>query len=73
HYYGIDEPFAYAEWLSENDVTIWLKTDYRGEPVLEVVQTCYPGLFEPLYEVSYTMIFRVDQATLESILGEGNS
>ncbi len=73
HYYGIDEPLAYAEWLSENDVTIWLKTDYRGEPVLEVVQTCYPGLFEPLYEVSYTMIFRVDQATLESILGEGNS
>jgi len=73
HYYGRDEPLAYAEWLSENDVTIWLKTDYRGEPVLEVVQTCYPGLFEPLYEVSYTMIFRVDQATLESILGEGNS
>lgn len=73
HYYGIDEPFAYAEWLSENDVTIWLKTDYRGEPVLEMVQTCYPGLFEPLYEVSYTMIFRVDQATLESILDEGNS
>ena len=73
HYYGIDEPFAYAEWLSENDVTIWLKTDYRGEPVLEMVQTYYPGLFEPLYEVSYTMIFRVDQATLESILDEGNS
>ncbi len=73
HYYGIDEPFAYAEWLSENDVTIWLKTDYRGEPVLEMVKTYYPGLFEPLYEVSYTMIFRVDQATLESILDEGNS
>jgi hypothetical protein len=73
HYYGIDEPFAYAEWLSENDVTIWLNTDYRGEPVLEMVQTYYPGLFEPLYEVSYTMIFRVDQATLESILDEGNS
>jgi len=73
HYYSIDEPFAYAEWLSENDVTIWLKTDYRGEPVLEMVQTYYPGLFEPLYEVSYTMIFRVDQATLESILDEGNS
>jgi len=73
HYYGIDEPLAYALWLWENDVTLWLKTDYRGEPVLEVVQTYYPGLFEPLNEVSYTQIFRVDQAKLESIVGEGNS
>jgi len=73
HYYGVDEPLAYAEWLSENDVTIWLKTDSRGEPVLEAVQTHYPGLFEPLNEVSYTQIFRVDQEKLESILGEGNS
>jgi hypothetical protein len=73
HYYGIDEPLAYALWLWENDVTLWLKTDYRGESVLEVVQTYYPGLFEPLNEVSYTQIFRVDQAKLESIVGEGNS
>ena len=73
HYYDIDEPLEYALWLSENDVTIWLKTDIRGEPVWEMVQTHYPGLFEPLDEVSYTKIFRVDQAMLESILGEGNS
>jgi hypothetical protein len=73
HYYGVDEPLAYAEWLSENDVTIWLKTDYRGEPVWEVVQTYYPGLLEPLYGEAYTVIFRVDQEMLESIVGEGNS
>ena len=73
HYYGMDEPLAYAEWLRQNDVTIWLKTDFRGEPVLEAVQKHYPGLFEPLEEVSYTQIYIVDQAKLESILGEENS
>jgi hypothetical protein len=73
HYYGVNEPLAYAEWLRENDVTIWLKTDFRGEPVLEAVQTHYPGLFQPLDEVSYTQIFRVDWMRLESILGGGNT
>ena len=73
HYYGVDEPLAYAKWLREKNVTIWLKTDFRGEPVLEAVQTHYPGLFKPLDEVSYTKIFRVDRMRLESILGGGNT
>lgn len=73
HYYGVDDPLAYVEWLKENDVTIWLKTDFRGEPVLEAVQTHYPCLFELLDEVSYTKIFLVDRERLEFILGGGNS
>ncbi len=72
-YYGVDEPLAYAEWLKQNDVTIWLKTDFRGEPVLDVVQTNYPDLFERLYGEGYTVVYGVDQGRLESILGGGNS
>ncbi len=73
HYYGVDEPLAYAEWLKENDVTLWLKTDFRGEPVLDVVQAYYPDLFEWLYGEGYTVVYGVDVYVLDSILVGGNS
>jgi len=73
HYYGVDDPLAYAEWLQENDVTLWLKTDFRGEPVLDVVQAHYPDLFELLYGEEYTVVYGVDRDRLESILAGGNS
>ncbi len=73
HYYGVDEPLVYAEWLQENDVTLWLKTDFRGEPVLDVVEANYPGLFERLYGEGYTVVYGVDRDRLESILVGGNS
>jgi len=73
HYYGVDDPLAYAEWLKENDVALWLKTGFRGEPVLDVVEANYPGMFERLYGESYTVVYRVDRDRLESILGGRNS
>jgi hypothetical protein len=73
HYYGIDDPLAYAEWLEDNDVTLWLKTDFRGEPILDAVQANYPDLFEQLYGESYTVVYKIDQNALESILVGGNS
>jgi len=73
HYYGLDEPLVYAEWLEDNDVTLWLKTDFRGEPVLDAVQAYYPDLLERLYGEGYTVVYNVDRDMLESILAGGNS
>jgi hypothetical protein len=72
-YYGVGEPQAYLEWLSDNDVTLWLRYDYRSDAVWTVVESSYPQVFELVAVTPCARVYSVDQRAVAVLLGHGNT
>ena len=73
HYYKIDTPICYVQWLSENNITLWLYWDDRAKPVWDVITLNYPGLFILVEDMPAANIFLVDQIELAEILENSNN
>jgi len=72
-YYGIGEPRAYLEWLSDNGVTLWLRYDYRSDAVWAIVESSYPQVFELVAVTPCAWVYSVDQRAVADLLGHGNT
>jgi hypothetical protein len=72
-YYGIGEPRAYLEWLSDNGVTLWLRYDYRSDAVWAVVESSYPQVFKLVAVTPCARVYSVDQRAVAALLGHGNT
>jgi Dolichyl-phosphate-mannose-protein mannosyltransferase len=67
-YYGIDEPGEYLEWLSREDVRLWMYYGERGDSVWRVVDNNYPGVFVNLFGEPRMGCYLVDQGLIDSLL-----
>ena len=68
HYYGINDPLDYVEWLRDNNVTIWIYYNEQSEPVYNVLSTSYPELLTQLDRGPNAKIFKVNQTMLKNII-----
>jgi hypothetical protein len=73
NYYGVGEPRAYLEWLQDNNVTLWIKYDYRSDAVWGVVQASCPQVLELVAETPCAQVYAVDRAEVDAALGRGNT
>jgi hypothetical protein len=67
HYYGIDDPEAYLEWLQTEDIRLWMYYGSRGDPVWKALEA-YPGVFVNLFGEPGEGCYRVDSVVLDSVL-----
>jgi hypothetical protein len=68
NYYGVRDPLEYAEWLHENNVSLWIYYDDQSETVWSVLSINYPDLLIPLNQGPNTRIYAVNQTLLADIL-----
>jgi hypothetical protein len=73
YYYKVETPSSYAQWLSDNNVTLWIYWDDRAKPVWEIISLNYPGLLILLEDLPAANIFLVDQNKLLEILENSNN
>jgi hypothetical protein len=73
NYYGIHDPFEYALWLDNHEVTLWTYWDERAKPVWDIISKHYPGLFVIKERLPAANIYKVDQAILRGILENSNN
>jgi len=67
HYYGIDDPVAYLEWLQTEDIQFWMYYGSRGDPVWRALEN-YPGVLVNLFGVPGKGCYFVDHSALDSVL-----
>ncbi len=69
-YYGVTDPAKFARWFVRHNVTLWLHSGTRSQPVWAVVSREYPHLLIFKEEVHGIRIYVVNQTRLERILIE---
>ena len=68
HYYGIDEPRKYLDWIIDQDIRVWTYIGDRGAPVWEVLQSNYPSVLTIIDGVPEMGVYAVDLSALDSLL-----
>jgi len=71
--YGISEPTEYLAWFRSRQVTLWLRYDYRSDPVWAIMEANYPGVLVSIVDTPCAKVYAVDQALISELLGHGNS
>jgi hypothetical protein len=71
--YGVTEPSEYLVWLRNHNVTLWLRYDYRSDPVWGVLVSNYPGVLVFLAETPCVRVYEVNQALIYELLRGGNT
>ncbi|MBN2334298.1 glycosyltransferase family 39 protein [Candidatus Bathyarchaeota archaeon] len=68
-YYGVDDASEYVRWLGVNNVTLWVRYDYRSAPVWAAVHGDHPELLMLMCETPCVEVYAVDRAALEAAVG----
>ena len=68
HYYGVTDPTRYAEWYRSNNVTLWIYTGSRSDPVWAVTSREIPNLLVLRGEFRGIRVYEVDRGVLEEFL-----
>jgi len=68
HYYGIEDPDAYLEWLNARDIRVWIYFGGRGDPVWAVLEKNYPGVLVTYYGIPGRGVYLVNHGLLDSLL-----
>ena len=71
--YGVTEPSEYLVWLRRNNVTLWLRYDYRSDPVWYVLDSNYPGVLVFLTDTPCVRVYAVNSTLISELLGDGNT
>jgi hypothetical protein len=58
------DPVKFARWFKKNNVTFWLYTGDRADPVWRVVNTNFPELLVLVVEIHGVRVYRVDRSAL---------
>ena len=68
NYNGATDPVKFVRWFEKNNVTLWLYTGGRADPVWRVVNRNFPELLVLVEEIHGVRVYRVDRSVLQSIL-----
>jgi len=69
HYYGVTELLEYARWFDRNNITLWIYTGDRADPVWAVTSRNMPGLLVLRGEANGVRVYSVNRAVLDRVLG----
>jgi len=68
-YYGLTEPLEYARWFDRNEITLWIYTGDRSDPVWAVTSRDMPDLLVLRGETNGVRIYSINCTVLDSFLG----